>query len=48
MMNKIKQLQKLLSKHIESGLCINTDEEDWEIDIYENNKEQATPIETTQ
>jgi len=42
-MNNIKQLKELLSKHIESGLCIKTDEDDWEIDIYENNAERHIP-----
>jgi hypothetical protein len=42
-MNNIKQLQKLLSKHIKSGLCIKTDKEDWEIDIYESNEETNIP-----
>ncbi len=42
-MNNMKELQKLLSKYIKSGLFIKTDEEDWEIDIYKNNKEKNIP-----
>jgi hypothetical protein len=42
-MSNIKQLQKVLSKHIESGLCIKTDKEDWEIGIYENNDKINIP-----
>ncbi len=39
----MEELQKILSKHIKSGLCIKTDEEDWEIDIYKNDKETNIP-----
>ena len=42
-MNNMEELQRLLSKHIKSGLCIKTDEEDWEIDIYKNDKETSIP-----
>ena len=42
-MNNINQLQKLLSKHLKSGLCIKTDDEDWEIGIYESNEEKNIP-----
>ena len=42
-MKIIKQLQNLLSTHIESGLCIKTDKDNWEIDIYENYEEKNIP-----
>ena len=42
-MNDIEQLQKLFSKHLNSGLCIKTDEGGWEIDIYENIIETNIP-----
>ena len=42
-MNNIEQLKKLLSKHIDLGLCIKTDEDDWEIDIYEYKEETNIP-----